>query len=152
MTKRKESKPRALPGAVFVPEETLKMIIKQVAMLPDKDRAKREAILLRSGYYRASTDQVVLYQHQSRMSPPKADLVRVVNCLVREVTVHRRNLMGAPVEDGKFIDFVKESWDKLLELDSPVTLIICINLRGESVDYYIDMFQFHGTLPKHSQE
>ena len=143
---------RALPAAVFVPEETLKRIVRKIALLSDDKRATKEICLIRSGYYKANTDQVILYQHQSTMSPPKADLLKVVNCKVIDIIPDNRLMMGAPQEDVSFINFMKEFWDKSLELDSPITLIICNNLRGRLVDKYVDDFRLHSSLPSKSQE
>lgn len=152
MTKDLESQPRALPAAVFVPEHTLKMIVGQIAKLPEDKREKALVVLIRTGRYRASTDQVVLYHHGSKLPPPKADLVGVTVCRVVEIDEDRRSTMGASSDDEQFLVFLRKYWDESLELDSPVTVIICSDLRGDLVESYIEMNKFHNTLPQFSQE
>jgi len=143
---------RALPAAVFVPEHTLRMIADRVAKLPEERRGKEVVILVRSGRYRANTDQIVLYQHESSLSNPKADLTEVIVCKVEEVEVRLRLQMGASVDDQMFLVSMREHWDESLELDSPVTLLICRNLRGALIDKFVEMNEFHNTLPQFGQE
>lgn len=152
MSDQRDIMPRALPGAVFVPEHTLKMIVQKIARISDEDRNKEIVVLVKSGWYRASTDQVVLYQHESRMPPPKADLMEVVVCKVKEVSAEQRITICASKDDRKFVEFVREFWDKSLDLDSLITLLVCRNLRGKLVDYFVDLIRFNDTLPRSSQE
>ncbi|MBI2064989.1 MAG: hypothetical protein HYT62_02990 [Candidatus Yanofskybacteria bacterium] len=136
---------RALPASVFVPESTMKNIARKVAKITDEFIRRRETVILvRSGRYKANTDQVVMYNHESNLPRqyPKADLVLVVDCLVHQVPDDQRLLMCPLTDDESFLSFLRESWDESLELDSPVTLIVANNLRGALIDYYADSFAF----------
>ncbi len=144
--------PRALPGAVFVPEETLRMIAEKIAKLSDQERKSQKVILVRSGRYRASTDQVVLYEHFSRMAPPKAELIQVAVSRVKDVPLEQRVLMGASEENDLFLEFLNKYWDKDLVLDSWMTLMTCYNLRGGLIDRFVETFRFHSTLLSSDQE
>ena len=143
---------RPFPAAVFVPEHTLRTIANRVAKLPEERREKEVVILVRSGRYRANTDQVVLYQHESNLSNPKADLTEVIVCKVQEVEARFRLQMGVSVDDQRFLVSLRENWDESLELDSPVTLLICRNLRGALIEKFVTMNEFHNTLPQFGQE
>ena len=147
-----DNEPRALPAAVYVPEHTIKMIVGYVAELLPERREKRKIVLLKSGRYRASTDQVVLYQHDSKLPPPKGDLLEVKLSKIRDIPPEIRVQMWAPKDDEGFLSFVRKYWDESFEFDSPVTLLICHNLRGELVDSFVERHLFHKTLPQSSQE
>ncbi|MDO8495951.1 MAG: hypothetical protein Q7S43_00655 [bacterium] len=148
----KDIEARALPAGVFVPEHTMKMIVNRVAKLSEGRREKEIVVLVRSGRYRASTDQVILYQHESRLPPPKADLIGVTICKVSEILSDVRKQMGSVEDNDQFLMFIRKYWDESLELDSPVTLLTCNNLRGELLEMFIEINRFHSTLPEFSQE
>ena len=152
MVENHEDRSRALPGAVFVPEHTIRMLVNRVARLYPERREKEIVVLLRTGRYRASTDQVVLYQHESKLPPPKADLISVSVCKVHEIVGNIRIQMGAPDDDERFLNFLRKYWDESLEPDSPVTILICNNLRGELVEDFVQRNEVHNTLPRFSQE
>ena len=143
---------RPFPAAVFVPEHTLRMIADRVAKLPEERREKEVVILVRSGRYRANTDQVILYQHESRLPNPKADLIEVLVCKVEEIPADRRSQMRASQNGDEFLMYMRRYWDESLEADSSVTLLACRNLRGALIDKFIDMNEFHNTLPQFGQE
>jgi len=143
------SERRALPAAVFVPEKTMINIARKVASLPADKRTSHRIVLVKAGRYRASTDQVVTYNHESSLPRqyPKADIVHVQDCLASEIPLLFLDVLGVPENPELLIEHLRTFWDESIETDTPITVMICTNLRGSLVDYYVSSFDFLNKNP-----